>query len=190
MPSRPTELSKAARFCPGSSCVPGPCINTRPCSLSSRSMSWATNRTSRWGTGRAKRCAAACFGVKSVRSRSLAERLSRRWSVRAVRAPDRWRRVAAHRHLPGRVGKPNLSLQGLAVVAATQLETVRERTVRWAALWTPIGRGAIATIRVVARLGRRWPVADALPFQAANGKAAERAAGRPRGLSGTGEANR
>jgi tRNA modification GTPase len=38
-----------------------------------------------------------------------------------------------------------------------------------ASLWTPRGRGAVATIRLRADV-RRWPAADALPFQAANGR--------------------
>lgn len=38
-----------------------------------------------------------------------------------------------------------------------------------AALWTPQGRGAVATIRLRADV-RRWPAPAALPFQAANGK--------------------
>jgi tRNA modification GTPase len=39
----------------------------------------------------------------------------------------------------------------------------------WAALWTPSGRGAIATIRVAPDWAS-WPSLDALPFRAANGK--------------------
>jgi tRNA modification GTPase len=38
-----------------------------------------------------------------------------------------------------------------------------------ASLWTPRGRGAVATIRLRADV-RVWPAADALPFQAANGR--------------------
>jgi tRNA modification GTPase len=39
----------------------------------------------------------------------------------------------------------------------------------WAALWTPPGRGAIATIRVSAEWSS-WSLLDALPFRAANGR--------------------
>ncbi len=38
-----------------------------------------------------------------------------------------------------------------------------------ASLWTPRGRGAVATIRVRADI-RHWPGADSLPFRAVNGK--------------------
>jgi tRNA modification GTPase len=38
-----------------------------------------------------------------------------------------------------------------------------------ASLWTPRGRGAVATIRVRVEI-RRWPAADSLPFQAVNGR--------------------